>query len=182
MGDKSDGLTFSLFSRVFFWFLITSSKNFEKTKMKQKIQISRLYKAKYLPQILFVFDFLFFDQKWPKPLRKPKSTQKKQRLGDYMRPDISLKSLFIVFCSFLVFSRLLLLSVKNQKKHRENQKKKQKKTKKPKKTKKTKKTKIRRLYEARHFPQIFGFFVFFCFFGFFVFFGFLEVFLVFDQK
>ena len=166
MGDKSDGLTFSLFSRVFFWFLITSSKNFEKTKMKQKIQISRLYKAKYLPQILFVFDFLFFDQKWPKPLRKPKSTQKKtkirrlyearhfpqifvycflfffgflevvatfgqkpkkniektkknkknkkneknkkkqkkqknQRLGDYMRPDISLKSL--VFCFFWFF-------------------------------------------------------------------------------
>ena len=35
------------------------------------------------------------------------------------------------------------------------------------KTKKhTKKTKIRRLYEARHFPQIFGFFVFFLFFWF----------------
>ena len=99
--------------------------------MKQKIQIRRLYKAKYLPQILFVFDFLFFDQKWPKPRENQKAHKKKQRLGDYMRPDISLKSLFIVFCSFLVFSRLLLLSVKNKKKHRENQKnrKKQKKNK-----------------------------------------------------
>ena len=35
---KVMGLLFSLFSRVFFWFLTTSTKNFEKTKMKQNIQ------------------------------------------------------------------------------------------------------------------------------------------------
>ena len=77
-----------------------------------------------------------------------------------MRPDISLKSLFFCFLEVLAKFGQKQTNIE-----------------------KTKKKKIRRLYEARHFPQIFGFFLFFfVFFVFFVFFGFLEVFLVFDQK
>ena len=87
-----------------------------------------------------------------------------------MRPDISLKSVFIFVCSFLVFSRFLLLLVKNQK-NRE-------KTKKNEKTKKQKNTKNQRLGDyMRPDISLKSFFV--CFF-----FVFSRFFFggVFDQK
>ena len=74
-----------------------------------------------------------------------------------MRPDISLKSLFIVFLFFFGFLEVVATFGQKPKKHRET--KKMKKTKKNKKAKKQKKPKIRRLHEARHFPQM----CFFCF-------------------
>ena len=181
MGEKSDGYAFSLFSRGFVRFLTTSSKQFEKTTMKQKIQIRRLFKAKHFPRIFFFSSLFGFWPKVAKPSRKPKNTKKTHRLGDYMRPETFLSNLCLLFLFFFGFLKIFATFGQKPKKPRENQKnrKNRKNQKKQKKTNKTKKPKIRRLYEARHFPQIFVFFVFFVFF---CFFGFLEVFLFFDQK
>ena len=74
-----------------------------------------------------------------------------------MRPDISLKSLFFCFLEVLAKFGQKQTNIEKTKKNKNKKIK-----------KKQKKTKIRRLYEARHFPQIFGFFVF-LFFLFFLF-------------
>ena len=77
------GMLFSLFSRGFVRFLTTSSKKFEKTTMKQKIQIRRLYKAKHFPRIFFFFESFWFLTKSGKTLEKTKKHKKKtHRLGD----------------------------------------------------------------------------------------------------
>ena len=81
------GMLFSLFSRGFVRFLTTGSKKFEKTTMKQKIQIRRLYKAKHFPQIFvycfcsfwFSQDFCYFWSKTKKTSRKPKTTKKTKK-------------------------------------------------------------------------------------------------------
>ena len=96
----------------------------------------------------FAFFFVFsrFFGFWPqvaKTLRKAKWS-KKCRWGDYMRPNISLKSL-LFFESFWFLTKSGK-TLEKTKKH-------------------TKKAKIRRLYEARHFPQIFVY----CFFVLFLF-------------
>ena len=99
--------------------------------MKQKIQIRRLYKAKHFPQILFFcWVFLVFDKKWQNPRENQKAHQKKQRLGDYMRPDISLKSLFIVFLFFFGFLKVVATFGQKPKKTSRNQKKNEKQKKK----------------------------------------------------
>ena len=72
------GMFFSLFSRGFVRFLTTSSKKFEKTTMKQKIQIRRLYKAKHFPRIFFFFESFWFLTKSGKTLEKTKNTKKKR--------------------------------------------------------------------------------------------------------
>ena len=79
-----------------------------------------------------------------------------------MRPDISLKSLFIVFLFFFGFLKVVATFGQKPKKTSRNQKKNEKQKKKHEK-KKNKRLGVRRLYEARHFPQIF---VFLCFFSF----------------
>ena len=150
------GMFFSLFSRGFVRFLTTSSKKFEKTTMKQKIQIRRLYKAKHFPRIFLFFRvFLVFDQKWQNP----------RGLGDYMRPEAFPSNLCLLFLFFFGFLKIFATFSPKPKKLEKT--KKNEKNEKTKKNKKTKKPKIRRLYEARHFPQIFGFFGFFGFFWFF---------------
>ena len=117
-----------------------------------------------------------------KTLEKTKKHTKKTKIRRLYEARHFPQIFVYCFCSFLVFSRLLLLSVKNQKKHRENQKNK-KKQKKRKNTKKNqKKQKKQRLGDYMRPDISLKSLVFFGFFGFFVFFGFLEVFLVFDQK
>ena len=60
----------------------------------------------------FLEVFATFGQKPKKPRenKKQKNTkkQKNRRLGDYMRPDISLKSLFF-FCFFFGFLKVFLV-------------------------------------------------------------------------
>ena len=100
--------------------------------------------------LLFLFFFGFlkifatFGQKPKEPRenqkkQKKQKNKKKQRLGDYMRPDISLKSFFLFFLFFLVFSSFFWFLTKSSKILR-----------------RPNTTKIRTPYEARHFPQIFG--------------------------
>ena len=79
MGEKSDGYAFFfVFSRFFVRFLTTSSKKFEKTTMKQKIQIRRLYKAKHFPRIFLFFESFWFLTKSGKTLEKTKKHKKKR--------------------------------------------------------------------------------------------------------
>ena len=117
------GMFFSLFSRGFVRFLTTSSKKFEKTTMKQKIQIRRLYKAKHFPRIFFLSSLFGFWPKVAKPSRKPKNKKKKtHRLGDYMRPETFPSNLCLVFLFFFGFLKIFATFGQKPKKPRENQK------------------------------------------------------------
>ena len=130
------GMLFSLFSRGFVQFLTTSSKQFEKTTMKQKIQIRRLFKAKHFPRIFFFSSLFGFWPKVAKPSRKPKNTKKKtHRLGDYMRPETFLSNLCLLFLFFFGFLKIFATFGQKPKKTSRKPKKNKKNRKNPKKQK-----------------------------------------------
>ena len=66
--------------------------------------------------------FVCFDQKSQKH-RENQTKTKNQRLGDYMRPKISFKSLFFVFFRFFWFCRGFFCFLTKSSKHLEKTKK-----------------------------------------------------------
>ena len=103
---------------------VTGWSSIPKKNGKDKFSWSGgLYKAKHSLNF-FVFYFVLFSRgflgflttsnKNLAKTRKNKKKKKKKRLGDYIRPNISLKSLFFLFFSvFSRFSGFLIKSSKN---------------------------------------------------------------------